>query len=625
MDVRRLDGVGNNSSIPEPGQGASVEADVGNKAPEAAEMIAQATEVQNSSPLFVDSEIYRNVFAAKRAGKANAQFLDDFIKREVAKIKRKITRTEGKITRIREAKNNEAQGEASTREETPEEQNDRYKDAFYREIFYPDDSFRKSIKANKLISRFSIPGSTNPKASLTDLLQDKLALNIKWQESAVIIKMLVSVNGLDGFISQFIVPYLRKDDGLENFDLNYNFCIRLLNVQDDFSKEAILRSIKYTNFTKFEEIKNMADSLVDFSEPNQILPALFYSSNVLLEQEEINRLTSSDMQDAVIDIPQDINNPFSPYRVPLIIAIALLYAKELPSMKSNQHTFKVPSVEASHLKELYRLAPDPEIFYQSSEFLVNNLSDSANIFKEDFLNKKGEETLFDRYRRFLSIGYYVWANKKDTTVQDSIPTLVDFIKTEESSDLVAKACYMLAEHCGPEGNDALAEVIINQIKNNEQSLPLASLIMLLIRFKSEPYIQAFRKVLSVEYRPFRDLNQAYENLSCVELYTVLRDEKEIIGDPPHERPDLALDLFKEVGLKKMFDLPSNTEGLPTQTSAIERIQMKNLLDLLRGLAGEKEGNLRGRRFYEVRNLFARESFVRTDSKDTNPLVYFMQL
>lgn len=464
------------------------------------------------------------------------------------------------------------------------------REQIYQDLLKPDDSLADEI-IYELMPRFSSCDPELPDLDLAEILRKRFVISDKPYESYAIIKMLFSMQGMKRFLSDVIVPYLRGDEGLENSGSNRDFCIRLLNAQNKTDKATILRNIDYSSISKFEEFSK---SLLNFSEPDEALQALLDSSQALLEVQQSNEITyPNDIGGEVIDIPPNSNEQFGPNHIPLMIVLSVL--------ERLKESLKLTSELSPQIKELYKTAPNHHIIHQASEFLVNYVDDSAAIFKKSFLHKENESDS-NKLKRFYAIGYFVWANKKHSTVQDSISTLVNFIKEEEDSYLIAKACFMLAEYCGTEGNDVLAKVIIDQVKNNKESLPLAALTMLLIGFKSEPYLTVFKKVISAEYTPWSNLGQAYKNLSDVKLYTVLKSEKEWTNEPPRERPELPFDLFKEVGLMTLLNLPeSRLSDFPTHGDIRKNVQMKNLSDLLQILSRED--------FAKVRNMITEERFV----------------
>ena len=496
------------------------------------------------------------------------------------------------------------------------------REEIYQELFNIDDSFAESIRT-ELIPQFSLAALQGIELEFAEMLRKRLAVidhsvHDNMPESVTLVRMLVSLHGADDFLSRFAMPYLRKDPGLKHPGVNYDFCMRLLKSQDRDTQNILLHSLDYTSVIKSDDF---AESLLRFAEPVDILNALHDSSRTISEEDEGFEFQA---EGQTPDMPQNINNKSERSSTPLMISISVL-------TRLGQ-SLRLSSEYAEQIRELYSLASNQHIQHHASEFLVNYDSHSADIFERDFTNIKEEDEQgsqneyerdyekkyeknykndFDRFKRFYSIGYYAWANKKYATVEESIPTLVQFIKTEEDSYLVSKACYMLAEHCGEKGNDALAEVIINQIKNNETSLPLAELTMLLTNFKSEPYFKVFRKVLSADYKEGVDLGEAYRKLSDVMLHAPLTGEKEWLDEPASERPKLLFNLFKEVGLITMLKLPSDVNGFSVHNDTKENTQRKNLISLLKSLSDDD--------FSELRNLVTEAKFVNRDPKDLRSL------
>ncbi len=477
------------------------------------------------------------------------------------------------------------------------------REQIYQDLLNPDDSLTAEIKRD-LKPKFAASGYEYPDLYLAEILRNKLAVaDKKSYESYAIVKMLVSVEGMDGFVSDFMMPYLRRDRGLEDFENNYSFCIELLE-QNDINRDVILHNIiDFSSVTKFQDF---AESLILFSESNEdlneTLEVLLKSSRSLLEDYQANQSVYSEPDGQVIDVFPHSNVSSSSHHIPLMIALSILYDLESPKppKNNNRHSFMVPSVKPELLEELYRLAPNQHILHGAIESLVNNSSNTASLLKEDLSNTDGETNTFEVLRRAYAIKYHVWANKKYSTVQESIPVLEEFVKNEKDPYLVALTCYMLTNHCGPEGNNKLADIIIEQIKKDETSLPLAALTMLLMDFKDEPYLRAFRRVLSTEYSEHADLNQAYKNLSDVILQTISRNENEFGSESPRRRPGLALDLFEEVGFRTLLDSLSVTLS-DDDKGKNDQVQ-KNLISLLEKLS---EYDLPA-----VRNIVTRQGFLK---------------
>ncbi len=552
----------------------------------------------NKKKSFPDTGLIRSIthpdlLAALIDGDRNVRILEDFISQEAEKIEQ--------LEKERELMCKDLlASEVSLDNEIKEKIEKQVREQIYQSLLTPSNSLAEEI--NELIPRLS---SCDPESSDLDLarmLRKRLAVSdSNPYESYAITKMLVSMQGVEGFLSDFVMPYLRKDEGLEKPESNYDFCIRLLKAQDELDKTIILNSIDYSSVSRFDEFSK---SLLAFAKPDEILVALLKSSQKLLETHESNQAAYQDDVDAqVLDAPQASGQTTS-HHIPLMIGLSVLDQRleQLKKSKELNHHAEASEIEkelhslAPQIKELYRLAPNIDILHQASEFLVNYADDSAEVFKDNFLNKENYQL-----KRFYAIGYYGWANKKYSTIQVSIPTLVDFIREEEDSYLIANACFMLGQ-CDTEGHDKLAEVIIDQIKNNKPSLPLAALTMYLIDFKSEPYLTIFKKVISAKYPEESGLYQAYKNLSDVKLQKIPMSEKQFTKELPRERPELLFELFREAGSMILLDLPeSNLSNSPTDGDTEGSIQRKNLSDLLQVLSKED--------LAKVRNVLMEAEFV----------------
>jgi hypothetical protein len=177
-----------------------------------------------------------------------------------------------------------------------------------------------------------------------------------------------------------------------------------------------------------------------------------------------------------------------------------------------------------------------------------------------------------RSRRFYAINHFVRAAD-----EYGVPTLKAFVLKEKDSFLSFYACYGLAKACGIDGRKALVGAIVNNVREDQISIPLAAVTKL--SAYGEQYQGLIKDLMVKNYREKYDLVQAYKNLSEASLINIFMDEEGdiIFTQRENSGENLVTDLISNIGIEKFLEWAAYGEGKNDQERKDVR---KNASDLL---------------------------------------------
>ena len=401
-----------------------------------------------------------------------------------------------------------------------------------------------------------------------------------FEEKAIIMKMLFSLDLKDLIINGFIIPVLESKS---EDDINHIFCIKYLNTLTEVDLENTLRAFDLSKIHE-DKIHKLAASLALVSDIDTVFQGLLKATEALPEEDEDDRnilvLKLGKAQKTVLAI-MDILDKESKY-IPVEI-----------------------------LRTIYQTSVSDDITKDSSELLLkHHRREAVDIFRDQMFDDSLEGDLARR-RRFYAIGHYSKLFKEHAS-----KFLEEFMLEEKDLFLAAHACYALANNCELSGKQTLINAMAKQIRERKVSMPLSALLQM-ARY-GNPYLTILKSLLTKKFEPEGSLTKAFENLSNENICTIQRDENNtmILSLVPEQVPELVIDLVEGVGLRTFIKWVASGDGKASEVrenfknnaSAIldyawkvNKSRMSNLfletlslksekqdLELLRKLAGQEQ-------------------------------------
>lgn len=376
---------------------------------------------------------------------------------------------------------------------------------------------------------------------LSSTLKNLLVISTNFEEKVQIIKMLLALGKEEELYNEFFIPVLCKRKDFENLENNYEFCCKFLALLDIKKLREILSLLDYTQIGNINEF---AASLTRIAEGEALLEELIKISN-------LNKVEESD------DLP-------TRNRKERIQSLALETCKKLIEASL---PLKIETV-----KKLYKSCTNLKVNKEVCEIIKNNFpGDAPKIFKEQFLDDS-DHSNNARLRRSYAINYY----SKVAEVYGT-NTLKEFIQSEKDPFLVSQATYILCNSCGIDGQRTILSTIVNQIRQNKTSLPLAALTLLVNN--GEPFLSIFKNIFTKSYEKESGLREAYLLLMNVELGNIFRNKNNALIFQLGEeiKPEIVVSLVSNIGLEKLLKWASGSIGKYEQENANAR---KNILDVL---------------------------------------------
>ncbi len=383
--------------------------------------------------------------------------------------------------------------------------------------------------------------------NLGSLLKEMLVENEHFEDKALIIKMLVSIGLEDEVTSEFFIPALESRKNLKNLGINKNFCCNFISVLDDSAKKEFFQSLDYSEIT---DINSFAASVLKTTYPEtalNIFSEIIYSKEAEYDDSKENKVNIHKLRMILVSLMKNLVN--------------------------NQMKFSVDIPE-----KLYKSNTDNEMGEELLEILTTNFGQDASRILREVMMNDSDDSEESRIRRFYAINHFVRA-----TGEYGASVMKDFILKEKDSFLVFYACYGLSKICGVDGRRALIGAIVNNVRENQLSLPLAAVTKL--SAYGEPYQDLIRDLMVRNYKEKYDLVQAYKNLSeasFVNFY--MDDEGDIIFSLTEgSGENLVIDLISNVGIEKFLDWAAYGEGKNEQEK--ENVK-RNAMDLLNYACGK---------------------------------------
>lgn len=381
---------------------------------------------------------------------------------------------------------------------------------------------------------------------LTFVLTNLLIKDNSFEEKVQIIKMLLALEKEEELYNHFLIPALGLKADFESLKNNHEFCCKLLTLLSTQNLRKILNSIDYNQIGNINEFANSLAKNID--------------GEVLLEEliKIINSFQIEDFSYADIQIKQG--------------NLQKLAVSTLKKLLEHQLPIKIEIIENLH-KATTSLDVNKEL---CETIKANLLHEAPKIFKEQLFDKSD---LSDnaRLRRSYAINYF-----SQIAGGYGTKTLKEFIEKEEDPFLVFQAIFLLANKCDLDGKRAILSTIVNQIRENKVSLPLAALTMLLK--EGEPYLDILKNLFIRSFATKDctngcNLREAYLKLMKVEYGNIFRNKSnvlifELCNEP---KPDLVISLVSNIGLENILKWATGQ----TQEYEIENNNLrKNVFDIL---------------------------------------------
>ncbi len=387
-----------------------------------------------------------------------------------------------------------------------------------------------------LISSFS-----KNNTDLIAVLKKRLILSLDFEEKVVLLKTFFSTENESELYDSFLLPSLEQRQGFENFDTNHQFAMYFLSSLDDKTVNKILSEIDYGHVTDPEAL---AKSLLKITPPEHIFDFLIKMNDKLLAENN--------------------DSPEHKEKIEQIQRIFVLCLKELE---------EIPGfLPKEHLKRIYDTTTDYDIRNEMADIIaIHSPGEATKIFTNRFKDQ-GDFSDEIRRKRFYAISHYANANK-----EYAVPTVKDMLYKEEDPFVAAIAIYQLVNVCNPEGQGALANLIVKQIRECKPSIPLGTAISLLPY--NENFERVIKNILSRYYKPNEGLKQALKQLENIPLSPISRSDKNVILFNPtlEHNSDLVMILIDTVGLENLIKWATNTKK---DISREELSSKNNALDIL---------------------------------------------
>lgn len=396
-----------------------------------------------------------------------------------------------------------------------------------KSVLQSDESLVESIE--DLLKDYSKSG-----IDLVPILKNMLFKSIDFEDKVVIVKVLTCLERKDELLSEFVIPSLEKRIDIPDVELNNNFCINLLSLQDSSTLKETLSSISYKDIKNIDEF---AKSLIKVKEPDFILDTLIY---------RLRSLTFS---------YEDNNDNLIEHEKIIKIALGILREMDAASMP----------LKKAHLMDLYTMSINPEIAKILANFQIKHHEPDAPLLFKSQMYDSSDKTIVGRSRRFHAISHFAqYAKAYGASI------LKDFVKEEKDSFLVGSACYDLVNSCGIDGQRALVSLTNEDIRLNKASIPLAILTQM-VKF-GKPYNSIFKAILAQDFQKGNDLRQAYVNLMPLEVCSINRFPNGAISFSRGEdlKQELILDLISNIGVEQFLKWMANGEF--KETKHIENVK-----------------------------------------------------
>lgn len=405
----------------------------------------------------------------------------------------------------------------------------------FRKAVIPDPLVEETIK--DIFPQFDKSGM-----DLIDVIKNRFIQSCDFEEKIIYLKVFYSTSNEDILINDVLVPALEKRQGFKNLEANNEFCKYFLS---SLGKEPVSSIFKKIDYKRITDSNTFATSLMTLTSPELPLQNLFDLNEELL-----------------------FNNDDSNEHKANIGALQ----ETLISYMNQLSQYNLSTVSVDKLTSLYRKAVSIEIMDRAGDFLSAEYpKDAQKIFKDTFCDRS-DESQPGRLRRFNAVGDYAVAAK-----EYGAKTLGEFIQDEKDSFLASIATYCLVSFCETDGNRAVIDTIVKQIRRQEPSLPLACTIQLIPY--SDKYKKIITNILSRPYKTEEGLKNMFFNLENAEICEVGKDNSNKMRFNPSRNieNDLVIKLIKGIGLDHLIQMASNNR---TDMSNEEQWQRHNSLEIL---------------------------------------------
>lgn len=379
------------------------------------------------------------------------------------------------------------------------------------------------------------------KTDLIAVLKKRLILSLDFEEKVILLKAFFSTENEKELYDSFLLPSLEQKQGFVNFDTNHQFSMYFLSSLDDKTLHKILSEIDYGQVTDPEAL---AKSLLKITHPEHIFDFLIKTNDRLLSENN----DSSEHREKITQIQK-------------IFILCLKELEEIPAFLPKEH-----------LKRIYDTATEYDVRNEMADIIaIHSPGEATQIFTNRFRDD-GDFSDETRRKRFYAVSHYANAHK-----EYAVPTLKEMLYKEEDPFVAAIASYQLVNVCNPEGQGALANLIVKQIRECKPSIPLGIVISLMPY--NENFERVIKNVLSRYYKPNEGLKQALEQLENIPLSPISRSDKNVILFNPtlEENKRLGMILINEVGLETLVKWATNNKK---DISKEELSSKNNALDIL---------------------------------------------
>ena len=389
---------------------------------------------------------------------------------------------------------------------------------------------RNSLEPDRGLKEAIEEELTGTCADLANELKDRLIASRSLAESAVLLKMLFVIGEQDNVISGVILPFIEEREGLGDRSTvlqNKEFFLRFFKALEREDLRAVLSKVNYHQVIRAD---NFGYALLDIAEPDFILDSLFENLENYTDLSEAEQLKWQE-------------------QIQMITLAILDKESTKEGMTDIEYT--------SYLEELYSRAVSKVISDKASTLLQKNCPRDAIAFYKDQISN--DETNYvdrtdqERSRRCFAITHIAIAINDRANV---IKILKEISARENDPAVVGTACKILASDLGEEGKEALFNLISEQVKGGQVSLPLACVSLLLVSNRvsnKRAYLEIMEDLLSIKYEKGKDLKKAYENLAELDLCPVSQDKNGLpFNLTSGKDPEMIVDVVCEIGLEKFL-------------------------------------------------------------------------
>lgn len=454
------------------------------------------------------------------------------------------------------------------------------------------DLLRESMKPDEVLERDIDDQLSRLQIDLKNRLKHMLVLTSSLPDSVVILKMLFSIGAEEEVFLELIFPYLEEREGLENKESNKRFYLRFLRALEKPDLERFLANLNYANVSRKDKLVDalIKVSKVETDEDTSV------SARVVLDSLVKNYNPSSELSDAEKLVAK---------KNAQIMAVDIF---------RGGNTHNLSEIElAEYLEILYKGALDRKVSDEAASLLKKHCPNEARaifcyqLFDEEVVNDISDE---NRVRRSLAVSHMASTFKGFT---ESANFLKGFIVREEDPYVVGNVCCVLIKDLGREGENALKEVIIEQVKSGKVSLPLACLSSLFIvraieetklkealqalppetdpnargliqmklesaRGKKAACFNLLKEIYGTKFEEGKSLREAYLSLQETEVSSISNE----VGENPFtlpkaQDPEMILDVVERVGMEA-FVRWSAADSLDSGEIALAQ-NARQLLDL----------------------------------------------